>query len=282
MQRHQIVESTALASRAQRRDRALDIVTDADASVSRNALDQRREARGSDLGDHHLYPAVLISQLDFQVQHPLTDAVETKVTGFDHPGVHRTDRNLVLLNKFPYNLGHLLVCPTGHMVHRNKMGFGCAPCAPTTYLLSEGRVVVDAEGITVLATSSDTSTSSQSFTVNLTDDTSDRKRKRRVSVDADVCLGCGVCVRSCSQQSITLKKRAARVITPVTNAHRYVTMAVERGKLQDLIFDNQVMARHRALAALLGAVLRLPPVKQMLARDQLKSRFVEVICRRAR
>ncbi len=35
MQRHQIVESTALASRAQRRDRALDIVTDADASISR-------------------------------------------------------------------------------------------------------------------------------------------------------------------------------------------------------------------------------------------------------
>ncbi len=35
LQRHQIVESTALASRVQRRDRALDIVTDADASVSR-------------------------------------------------------------------------------------------------------------------------------------------------------------------------------------------------------------------------------------------------------
>ena len=35
MQRHQIVEPTALASRAGRRDRALDIVDDADASISR-------------------------------------------------------------------------------------------------------------------------------------------------------------------------------------------------------------------------------------------------------
>ncbi|MDX2474254.1 MAG: 4Fe-4S dicluster domain-containing protein [Candidatus Krumholzibacteria bacterium] len=109
-----------------------------------------------------------------------------------------------------------------------------------------------------------------------------KPKAKAARLEPDVCLGCGVCVRSCSQQSITLKKRAARVITPVTSAHRFVMMAVERGKLQDLIFDNQVMTSHRALAALLGAVLRLPPVKQMLARDQLKSRFVEVICRRAR
>lgn len=98
-------------------------------------------------------------------------------------------------------------------------------------------------------------------------------------VAEDNCLGCGVCVRACSQESIKLKPRAARVITPVNNAQRYVQMALERGKLQNLIFDNQVMASHRALAALLGAVLGLPPVKRVLANEQLKSRFLAAIIR---
>jgi ferredoxin len=103
---------------------------------------------------------------------------------------------------------------------------------------------------------------------------------RTARLDPDVCLGCGVCVRSCSQQSIRLKERAARVITPVNNAHRYVLMAIERGKLQNLIFDNQVMASHRALAALLGVIFKLPPVKRALASKQMQSRFLEAANRR--
>jgi ferredoxin len=105
-------------------------------------------------------------------------------------------------------------------------------------------------------------------------------KRKAARLDPDVCLGCGVCVRTCAQESITLQERAARVITPVNNAQRYVMMAIERGKLQNLIFDNQVMASHRALAALLGAVLRLPPLKQALANEQIKSRFLAAVCRR--
>ena len=48
-------------------------------------------------------------------------------------------------------------------------------------------------------------------------------------------------------------------------------MAIERGKLQNLIFDNQALASHRAMAAILGVILRLPPVKQALASRQLRS-----------
>jgi len=52
-------------------------------------------------------------------------------------------------------------------------------------------------------------------------------------------------------------------------------MAVERGKLQDLIFDNRALFSHRAMAAVLGAVLRLPSIKRTLAARQLQSRYVE-------
>ncbi len=107
-----------------------------------------------------------------------------------------------------------------------------------------------------------------------------KPKKKAARLDPEVCLGCGVCSRACDQDSLQMQPRAARVITPVNNAHRYVLMAVERGKLQNLIFDNQVMASHRALAALLGAVLKLPPVKRALASEQMKSRYLEALTKR--
>ena len=37
-----------------------------------------------------------------------------------------------------------------------------------------------------------------------------------------------------------LESRAERVLTPVDGAHRAVAMAIERGKLQELVFDNRL------------------------------------------
>jgi ferredoxin len=110
-------------------------------------------------------------------------------------------------------------------------------------------------------------------------DPSHPKRKRAL-LDGDLCLGCGVCVRSCPQGAITLRPRLERVITPVDSAHRVVLMAVERGKLAEVIFDRQYLASHRAMAAILGAVLRLPPVKRAMASRQLRSRYLENLLRR--
>lgn len=100
---------------------------------------------------------------------------------------------------------------------------------------------------------------------------------RKASVDERLCLGCGVCVRSCSRLGLSLKARPERVITPLDSVHRAVVMAVERGMLQNLIFDNQAMSSHRAMAAILGVILRLPPLKQVLASQQMKSRYLETL-----
>jgi len=102
-----------------------------------------------------------------------------------------------------------------------------------------------------------------------------RPRRMRARLDPSLCLGCGVCVRVCPTGSIGLKARKERVITPVTTAHRAVLMAIERGKLQNLIFDNQAHWNHRAMAAVLGVILKLPPVKQIMASRQMKSRYLE-------
>ena len=105
-----------------------------------------------------------------------------------------------------------------------------------------------------------------------------RKPKRRLAkISHELCLGCGLCVRVCPEKVVTLVPREKRVITPVNSAHRTVVMAIERGKLQHLIFDNRLLWSHRALAALFGVIFKLPPVKQILANRQLQSRYLGAI-----
>jgi len=106
--------------------------------------------------------------------------------------------------------------------------------------------------------------------------------RKTAKVDASTCLGCAVCVRSCPTEALSLRSRKERVITPLNGAHRAVVMAIERGKLQELIFDQHVLFSHRALAALLGVILKLPPVKQVMASRQMKSRYLEALIRRVK
>lgn len=107
-----------------------------------------------------------------------------------------------------------------------------------------------------------------------------KPKAKKAQVNEELCLGCGVCVRSCSHESISLKSRPMRVITPLNSTHRVVMMAIERGTLQDLIFDNRAMWNHRAMAAILGVILKLPGIKQAMATQQVKSRYMEALIRK--
>jgi Na+-translocating ferredoxin:NAD+ oxidoreductase RNF subunit RnfB len=106
------------------------------------------------------------------------------------------------------------------------------------------------------------------------------RHKRKAKVDEDICLGCGVCVRACTTGSLRLRPRPARVVTPVTSAHRTVLMAIERGKLQNLVFDNQALKSHRAMAAILGAILKLPPARRIMASEQMRSKYLVALLKR--
>ncbi len=108
-----------------------------------------------------------------------------------------------------------------------------------------------------------------------------RQPRRTVArLEVDRCLGCGVCVRTCRPGALTLEPRPARTLTPLNGAHRAVLMAIERGTLQHLLFDNRTLWSHRAMAAFLGAVLRLPPAQRLLATEQVRSRYLETLIRR--
>jgi len=107
-----------------------------------------------------------------------------------------------------------------------------------------------------------------------------RPKQKKARLNEDICLGCGLCARACDKGHITLKSREKRIITPLNGAHKAVVMAIERGKLQNLIFDNHVLWSHRALAAVLGVILKLPPLKQVMASQQVKSRYMESLLQR--
>jgi ferredoxin len=104
--------------------------------------------------------------------------------------------------------------------------------------------------------------------------------KKKAKLDKQQCLGCGVCLKGCKVDALKLISREHMVITPVNSVHRVVLMAIERGKLHNLLFDNQILWSHRAMAAVLGVILKLPPAKQFLASDQFRSRYLVALIRR--
>lgn len=98
---------------------------------------------------------------------------------------------------------------------------------------------------------------------------------KTAKVDEEICLGCGVCVRNCPKKAIILRKREKEIITPANTTHRIVLQAIEKGQLQELIFDNKALYSHRAMAAVLSTILKLPPIKRGLASKQMKSVYLD-------
>ena len=100
-------------------------------------------------------------------------------------------------------------------------------------------------------------------------------KENKPVIDETICLGCGICARNCPKKAIRLERRPIQVITPVNSTHRFVLQAIEKGTLQNLVFDNQAFASHRALAAVFGTILNLPPLKQAMASKQFQSVYLD-------
>ncbi|QAA34481.1 4Fe-4S dicluster domain-containing protein [Clostridium manihotivorum] len=98
---------------------------------------------------------------------------------------------------------------------------------------------------------------------------------KKAVVDEGICLGCGVCVRNCPKKAIYLKHREKEIITPASTTHRIVLQAIEKGQLQELIFDNKALFSHRAMAAVFSSILKLPPIKRAMASKQMKSVYLD-------
>ena len=109
-----------------------------------------------------------------------------------------------------------------------------------------------------------------------------KKMKRLARVIEDGCLGCGVCHAACKFDGLHLKRRAVRRITPENTFKRVLMSALETGKLHHFLADEAEGMPWFAANRLLQAMLTLPPAKQVLLRDVVKSRFVDTLAAAAK
>lgn len=103
------------------------------------------------------------------------------------------------------------------------------------------------------------------------------KRKKKPQIDLDFCLGCGVCSLKCESGAMKLKNRKKRVIHPENAFERVILQSLESGTLQNQIFDDPESRTQEAMRTLVGAFLRLTPVKKALMSDTLRSTFLKTM-----
>ena len=107
------------------------------------------------------------------------------------------------------------------------------------------------------------------------------KKRKSPAVDTAICLGCGVCGLKCPIGSIELVKRRQKVLHPEDMFERVILQFLERGTLQNLIFDNPQSTGQQFIRIFVGAFLKLPRVKKALMNDALRSQFLRTAKQRA-
>jgi ferredoxin len=106
---------------------------------------------------------------------------------------------------------------------------------------------------------------------------SENPKQKKPQIDRSICLGCGVCGLQCETSAISLVKRQQRFILPETTFEKAVLTAVEKGTLQNLLFDNPSSMTHRFMRGFVGAFTKLPPVKKTLMSDLFRSSFLNAM-----
>jgi len=108
------------------------------------------------------------------------------------------------------------------------------------------------------------------------------KAQMHAEVDESICLGCGVCQPACTKNAMHMAPRARRMLTPEDTLERVLRMALGRGNLHSLLFDEEDGPTSALANRLVGAIERMPAARRAMLDEQLKSRFVSFLCRVAR
>jgi len=107
-----------------------------------------------------------------------------------------------------------------------------------------------------------------------------RKNDLKARVDPDRCIGCGVCVGACgSHKAMSMTRRKVQPKVPRTGMEKILRMAIERGKLADLLFDQGAGRGNRFLNRVVHGLTALGPIERVVASEQVTSRFIQFALR---
>jgi hypothetical protein len=91
-----------------------------------------------------------------------------------------------------------------------------------------------------------------------------------------------VCYQVCRFDAMHLRSREKRVFTPENLYERVISMALERGKLTDLLIDDPESLSYRTIGRILRALENSPPARALMAIHPLKSVFMKALIKGAR
>ena len=109
-----------------------------------------------------------------------------------------------------------------------------------------------------------------------------KKNDMHPQVDKESCIGCGVCADACNKDAMRKERREKQAYNPANVVEKALRIALERGKLADLLFDEGESRGHRVLNHMIKALTNLPPAQRALASEQVKSRFIRAVLGRVR
>ncbi len=114
----------------------------------------------------------------------------------------------------------------------------------------------------------------QAITMKAQRVTAKRKNAPHPIVDGEVCIGCGVCADACKKEAMTMQRRAEQPYVPHSGLERMLRMAIERGHLAQMLFDEGAGRGPRFLNQAFRALNSLPGAQRVLASEQVTSRFL--------
>ena len=74
-----------------------------------------------------------------------------------------------------------------------------------------------------------------------------------------------------------MERREKLNFIPIDTFERYIVGAIDKGEVQNLLFDNYTLWTHEMLRRFLGIILNLKPAKRLLATKQMRSIFMNTL-----
>ena len=110
-----------------------------------------------------------------------------------------------------------------------------------------------------------------------------RKNGLLPDINTDRCIGCGICVSACgSNNAMKMITRKTRPYVSKNSIERSIRMALEKGRLAHLLFDQGSGLGSKFLNRLILGICALPKVDKIIASEQVKSRFVKFALKKIR